>query len=78
MSQQQQSSPVAKSWAEQSVGERIVATAWRAVAAHLAMADDLGPDEPTAGQQVATGGAGDHDGVTDDALLPAAIRERLR
>ena len=65
-------------WGEQSLGERIVVTAWRAVAAHLALGVERSGDEIEVGQQVATGGAGDTDGVTDDALLPPAIRDRLR
>jgi len=63
------------SWAEQTLGQRLVTAAWRAVAAHLAAADAAPP-------RVATGGAGDLDPLTaDDAghdAVPPAIHNRLR
>ena len=63
-----------RTWAGRTLGERVVVVAWRAVAAHLAMDQKA---DARAGQ-VATGGAGALDGVTDDALLPPPIRDRLR
>ena len=65
----------ADTWAGQSLGERIVVAAWRAVAAHLAIDSSSQSDSA---EQVATGGAGVTDGVTDDALLPPPIRDRLK
>jgi hypothetical protein len=63
------------SWAAQTLGQRVVTAAWRAVAAHLAEGDAEPP-------RVATGGAGDLDPLTaDDAgrdAVPPAIRDRLR
>ena len=50
-----------------------------ALAERWVVSDELQDMRPsTRAGQVATGGAGDTDGVTDDALLPPSIRERLR
>ncbi len=43
-------------WSQQTVGQRIVAAAWRAVAAHLAQQEQ---------QRAAAGGAGELDLLTD-------------
>ena len=75
---QQHSGAGPRPWAELTLGERIVTAAWRAVAAHLAASAEYPTDAPTPAEQVATGGAGALDGVTGDALLPPALRRRLR
>ncbi len=71
-----QSGANGRTWAEQTLGERVVVAAWRAVGAHLAMGDAAA--QGPGAEQVATGGAGAVDGVMDDALLPPSVRERLR
>jgi hypothetical protein len=61
----------ARPWAEQTVGERIVTAAWRAVAAHLAREQQEQQEDP----RVAAGGAGDLDPPTLDPA--AAHRDRF-
>ena len=63
-------------WSEQTVGERIVAAAWRAVAAHLARLGEAEQEQ----QRVAAGGAGELDPLTDGptGAEPPAGHGRLR